>query len=395
MNSTRSPFGAAGSRGGRTIRALASASTDSSELSCRAKGVQRQPPASARDPRPHVVGARAVRLDRLGRAAPGMRRGSVARQAEHRARSPGAGTRGRRPSPRPGCRAGRSAARRRAARPSAACRAASPPCGSRARGPAPRQSARTRSKSPTEAPPRVTIRSAPAASAKVAARLSACRGRSAAAAPLPPAASSIAFRPKSFEETIWSGPGRVAGHHQLVAGRDQRHHRPPRHRRPRRRSSRRAAPPRPGASRRGARERGRRGEVAAGRADVRLPVAVGADDDARRRRASTSSWITTMSAPSGTGAPVKMRTASPGADRPAKRPPGGRRADRRASRAPAAGVGAAHRVAVHRRGGEGRLVARGDHVAGEHPAGGLGERHLLGAERREERASAGRAPRRR
>ena len=45
-----------------------------------------------------------------------------------------------------------------------------------------------------------------------------------------PAASSIAFSPKPFEETIWSGPGVLAGHDEFVAGGDQRHHRPAVHR---------------------------------------------------------------------------------------------------------------------------------------------------------------------
>ena len=48
------------------------------------------------------------------------------------------------------------------------------------------------------------------------------------------------------------------------------------------------------------------------------------------------------------------------------------------------GVGRVHGVAVHRRGGEGGLRARRDHVAREHPAGGAVERHLLGLERVEE-----------
>ena len=54
-----------------------------------------------------------------------------------------------------------------------------------------------------------------------------------------------------------------------------------------------------------------------------------------------------------------------------------------------AGVLGAAGVAVHRRGVERRLVARGDDVGGEHAAGGLGERDLLDADRCEERHQPG------
>jgi hypothetical protein len=43
------------------------------------------------------------------------------------------------------------------------------------------------------------------------------------------------------------------------------------------------------------------------------------------------------------------------------------------------GVRGADRVAVHGRGGEGRLVAGGERVGGQNPAGGVGQRDFLGA----------------
>ena len=45
------------------------------------------------------------------------------------------------------------------------------------------------------------------------------------------------------------------------------------------------------------------------------------------------------------------------------------------------GVRRAHRVAVHRRGGEGGLVAGGDGVRRQHPPGSLGQWDFLGADR--------------
>ena len=72
---------------------------------------------------------------------------------------------------------------------------------------------------------------------------------------------------------------------------------------------------------------------------------------------SAFSWIRTASAPSGTGAPVKMRTASPGPSAPAKRSPA-RDMPTTLSRAPDCRLGGAHGVAVHGGGGEGRLRQR-------------------------------------
>ena len=70
------------------------------------------------------------------------------------------------------------------------------------------------------------------------------------------------------------------------------------------------------------------------------------------------SWMRMVSAPSGTGAPVKMRTASPAPTVPAKRRAGRRLADDRKPSPAGRDVGGAHGVAVHGRGGEGRLRAQ-------------------------------------
>jgi hypothetical protein len=96
--------GAGRSPGGRTSSALACASTDSSELSCRSKAVT----AAVGATRAHVVLARAVGAER-SRPAGAPRGGTVGpAPASRGARAPGRPA--RRPWPRPGCRAGRSSA---------------------------------------------------------------------------------------------------------------------------------------------------------------------------------------------------------------------------------------------------------------------------------------------
>ena len=82
--------------------------------------------------------------------------------------------------------------------------------------------------------------------------------------------------------------------------------------------------------------------------------------------------------PAGSGAPVMMRTASPGRPRPANGRPG-RDSPTTASAsglyvAGAEGLLAAQGVAVHRRAGEGRHVHAGAHVLREHAPGAVGER---------------------
>ncbi len=98
----------------------------------------------------------------------------------------------------------------------------------------------------------------------------------------------------------------------------------------------------------------------------------------------TSSWGMTASAPSGSGAPVKIRKASPArsgrsAIAPAGTRPASAEARGRAGRR-GGGVGAAERVAVHRGGRPRRHVARAVHVLGEHAVQALGERDPLVAE---------------
>ena len=59
------------------------------------------------------------------------------------------------------------------------------------------------------------------------------------------------------------------------------------------------------------------GEINALPADE-MPCRHGRHFDFGRRRDATSSWMTMPSAPSGTGAPVEIRTAVPASQRPAK-----------------------------------------------------------------------------
>ena len=96
------------------------------------------------------------------------------------------------------------------------------------------------------------------------------------------------------------------------------------------------------------------------------------------RRAS--SWMTIASAPSGIGAPVKMRTASPAATTPGKPRPASARADDAQRRGRARHVGRAHGVAVHGGSGEGRLRAQGGEVGGERAPVAGAERNVLGRE---------------
>ena len=106
------------------------------------------------------------------------------------------------------------------------------------------------------------------------------------------------------------------------------------------------------------------------------PGRAGCSTRTGRRRSSASalrsvcSTITIASAPSGIGAPVMIRIASPGADGRRRRPPGRQLADdpqrdrRRVGRA--GGVGGPHGVPVHRGVRERRDRLGRDDVGGEH-----------------------------
>ena len=91
-----------------------------------------------------------------------------------------------------------------------------------------------------------------------------------------------------------------------------------------------------------------------------------------------------VSAPSGSGAPVKMRTASPAPTEPSKlRLKGEAAAGRRLALQPQPrrghrDVGRAHGVAVHCRSGEGRLGAQGEERLGEDAVRRLADRHGFG-----------------
>ncbi len=180
----------------------------------------------------------------------------------------------------------------------------------------------TRSWSPTDAPPIVTSRSAAACARIAAASASAVSAHDAAV-------DDVGMAPEQRGEhhavraDDRVGAGDRAGRHQLVAGREQ--------------DDARAAVDGEGgvARRRGdadprrgdalARPRDDRpgGEVEPGGADVRALRAAGRrrSGSACRRPRLASSWTTTVSAPAGSGAPVRMRTASPAPTVPAKRRP--------------------------------------------------------------------------
>ena len=91
-----------------------------------------------------------------------------------------------------------------------------------------------------------------------------------------------------------------------------------------------------------------------------------------------SSCIITVSAPSGIGAPVKMRIASPRAHRPAERVAGGGAAGHRQYRLPVRQqVGMGDREAVDGAVGVRRHVDAGDQVARQDAPGSGGKRHGL------------------
>ena len=110
-------------------------------------------------------------------------------------------------------------------------------------------------------------------------------------------------------------------------------------------------------------------EIEPGAADVAAGGDRLHDLDRRRVERRAFSWMRIVSAPSGTGAPVKMRTASPLPTVPANGVAGRRFADDRQACAARRRSRGAHRVAVHRRGGEGRLRAQRLHRLGQHAAG--------------------------
>ena len=217
----------------------------------------------------------------------------------------------------------------------------------------------TRSWSPTEAPPSVTSRSAPARAARP-------RCRAPASANVSRAMPRSTASPPACSTSAASGE-RIGGDDLVGAGRPRRGARA-RRRSPEwpraacaGRSAARGPPPRRarGGAHRGAGPppEGRSPAVKSsplGRTNLAGAAAL-ADHDARRPPPRRSPGSTMASAPSGSGAPVKIRTASPGPTAPRKPRPAAlapitrKRAGRRGD------IGGAHGVAVHGGGGEGRL----------------------------------------
>ena len=132
-----------------------------------------------------------------------------------------------------------------------------------------------------------------------------------------------------------------------------------------------------------------RADVAAWRRPSRAPLSSSPPS------VRTFSWMAIVSAPSGTGAPVKMRTASPGPTAPANSLSGRRHAGHRQPRRHLRHVRGAHRIAVHGRSREGRLRPQRLQAA---PAstrpGRLRQRHGLRCQRLGVRPAGAPAPRR-
>ncbi len=169
---------------------------------------------------------------------------------------------------------------------------------------------RTRSCSPTDAPPVVTSRSAPRAAATMVWSACASSGATPSSNGSPPQARTKAAKAGPFEETIWFGPmgspgittsspvGRMAtrglratdSHGTLAAA---------------------ARPTSRGVITRPARKTTSPSRKSMPALRTCRP-GFASFMVMRSPATSVSSWITTVSAPSGRGAPVKMRTHSPG-----------------------------------------------------------------------------------
>ena len=169
---------------------------------------------------------------------------------------------------------------------------------------------RTRSRSPTEAPPMVTTRSTPRSCSLASARLS---GRSRAmprSSGSPPHCRTMAASATVLELTIWAAASGCARQHQLVASGEQRDARPP-------------ADRQPGVVERRGQANVTRGKATPGRqrALVAPEIEPGRTHEGpglKRARDAHAlalgarvSCRATASAPLGNRPPVKMRTASP------------------------------------------------------------------------------------
>jgi hypothetical protein len=170
----------------------------------------------------------------------------------------------------------------------------------------------TWSSSPTETPPLVRIRSLPAAASRSAARVaSSVSGTMPRSAHLAAQAFEQGAQGVAVGVVDAAGLQRLARHGQFVAGGKQRHAQAAEDRQPRRthRGGDADMPAASAACRRPAPRRRR--DVLAGAAYPLAGMRHVVDRDPAL--GAHSSCITTASAPAGTGAPVKMRAAVPGA----------------------------------------------------------------------------------
>ena len=295
---------AAGACGGRTIRQSAAARTASIDGSWTGSGIAAGSSPGLRAER----GAEIILPASLADTSAPRTAGSVGSRAGRPSRAPISGARKRRAQTMldTGLPGRPARAWRRCGRTSAACPAAWR--SARSRAPCPASALPTRSWSPTEAPPSVTSMSAGRAVAgSTAVPMAASSSRTMPRSRARRRASDVAPR-GPVRSRPRSGRGRAAsGRDQFVAGGDDGDRRPTAdgegvvaHGGGKRDLAHAEGPPRFESSR----LRGSRGRPAG--SFCRRPPAR-ERSPSQRRGASAFSWMSTASAPSGTGAPVKMR----------------------------------------------------------------------------------------
>ena len=193
----------------------------------------------------------------------------------------------------------------------------------------------------------------------------------------PPQVSTMAASATVLELTICVGGERLAGHDQLVAGREQGDARPPADRQPGAVEGRGKAEIARAQATAGGQGELALAEVEAGRADEGAgldptlePDPVGRDDGVllQRDRIAASRQRAAGEDAHGLARP----------ERPLEAAARGRLADQAQLGAAAGQVGGAHRVAVHRRDRLRRLIARGDQVLRQDPAMGGRQMDPLG-----------------
>ena len=217
--------------GGRTSRQSASARGDSRELSWERTGVTAGSAVGAARRASRACSAGAGRWPRVGTAARACTgRSSCGGLAAAGRGSAAPGTRARRPARTPGL-PGRPSTRAAPRRPNISGLPGRMAIFQNASAmPRACSTGATRSWSPTEAPPMVTMTSAPCGRGEMRLEaLARVAGDAELARPRRRPLSASAATPRWLEATIWPGPGRLPGRHQLVAGRQDGDARPAAH----------------------------------------------------------------------------------------------------------------------------------------------------------------------